>query len=46
MIWDLLDEAPTPQGFAPSEENLTVRTWDPEAMPEYEVHLKELGRLP
>lgn len=46
VVWDLLDEAPTPEGLAPTEENLTTRSWDPETMPEYERHLRDIGRMP
>ena len=46
VVWDLVGDSPTPIGLEPTDENLTVRTWEPETMPEYESHLREMGRLP
>lgn len=45
VVWDLEGGLESPQGLAPTEEKLWEKTWDPEQMPGYEQHLREIGRL-
>jgi hypothetical protein len=46
VVWDLLGGLDVPPDLRPTEDNLGTRTWEREDMPEYERHLREIGRLP
>ena len=45
VVWDLVGDADSPAGLEPTAEKLSARSWEAEEMPEYERHLRELGRL-
>ncbi|MEL6349168.1 MAG: hypothetical protein AAFV53_39050 [Myxococcota bacterium] len=45
VVWDLKVEDQAPEGLRPTAESLRTRTWDPEEMPAYEEHLRDIGRL-
>jgi hypothetical protein len=45
VVWDLVGGLESPQGLAPTEATLWEKTWEPEEMPAYERHLRDLGRL-
>lgn len=44
VVWDLEGAVQVPPELRPTETNLSTRTWPQEDMPEYEEHLRELGR--
>ena len=44
VVWDLQGAVQVPPELRPTETNLSSRTWPQEDMPEYEEHLRELGR--
>lgn len=46
VVWDLEGTFDPPPGLRPTDANLSTRDWDREDMPEYERHLREIGRLP
>jgi len=45
VVWDLEGGLEAPEALRPTEARLWERTWEPEEMPAYEKHLRELGRL-
>lgn len=46
VVWDLAGEAVAPAALQPTAQTLSHRTWTTEDMPEYERHLREVGRFP
>lgn len=46
VVWDLRGGLDVPPALRPTPENLAARSWAREDMPEYERHLREIGRLP
>ncbi|MEC7947741.1 MAG: hypothetical protein VX265_09255 [Myxococcota bacterium] len=46
VVWDLQGTFEPPPGLRPTDSNLSTRNWDREDIPEYEQHLREIGRLP
>jgi len=46
LVWDLDGEAVVPDALRPTEAALRSRSWRRDEMPEYERHLREIGRLP
>ena len=44
VVWDLKGGLPSPEGLAPTPENLTQRTWPWEDGPEYEREAARAGR--
>jgi hypothetical protein len=45
VAWDLEGGATPPGDLQPSADALEARTWTSERMPEYEAHLRALGRV-
>lgn len=45
LVWDLEKQATPPAGLRVDPEDLNIRSWPTEDMPEYERHLRELGRV-
>ena len=45
VLWDLVGGVSVPADLHPTAESLRTRSWSLEDMPDYETHLREIGRI-